>query len=123
MAEYAQALGVAKKDILLEERSLSTIGNFYFTKQLYLVTSRLYNLLVITCQNHLPKAEYIAKKVLGPKFSCTFLLVRNPDPSVSKGHGGLSEIRRYLRQIKNGDDKAIAELLGKHPYYQHYRKF
>ncbi len=122
MMQYALLNGIPRKVILLEERSLDTIGNFYFTKKYILKPHRFFRILVITHKDHFPKAKYIGTKILGDKYHLTFL---DDDSNLTdtRRQSDLMTIRKYLNPIKNGDDRAITKARRFHPYYKSYRKF
>ncbi len=72
MKEYAVLLGVPTEKILLEEDSRDTIGNAYFVKNKFLEPNNWRDVGVVTSEYHLPRAEYIFKKVLGEQYKIEF---------------------------------------------------
>ena len=123
MARYAKQLGLPRKNTLIEKRSLNTVGNFYFTRKLFLDTLKLNNILIITQPKHFSKSKYLAKKILGPNIKFSFTEDNTKIPSQIPGHATIKQIRAYLDPIKNGDLNGIKKLLQKHPHYRYYRKF
>ncbi|OGE88571.1 MAG: hypothetical protein A3J07_02420 [Candidatus Doudnabacteria bacterium RIFCSPLOWO2_02_FULL_49_13] len=115
--------GVKKHDILLEEKSLNTIGNFYFSKKLFLKPLKLRKLAIITSKDHMPKAKYLAKKILGRAFDYKFI----DDKSVTryyvtKGHFGVGVMKMLFKKVKDGDAHAAARVLaGDQLYLYHYK--
>lgn len=127
MKEYALQIGASQKDILIENLSLNTAGNFYFTKKLILKPNKFFHILVITHLEHIPKSRYLGRKILGPKYCLKWLDDGMQVKGIFKRHNNkLEETKKYFSKIKNGDDRTIAELLLNHPhykkYYNHYRK-
>ncbi len=122
MSKYAMRLGIDKKDIFLEERSLNTAGNFYFTKKHILKPRKIKTIIVITQIDHFLKAKYLAKKILGKDYKLIWISDGTKTKSMSPGHTGLEEIKKFFRNIQDGNDKKIAKLLRKHPHYKRYRK-
>lgn len=120
MMQYALSLGVPRKDILLEERSLNTGGNFYFTKKLILRPKKFTRLRVILQESNMEKAKYLAEKVLGGAYNITWEN-DGTEPGLGDGHVNLESIKKFFSNVKNGDDTAIAEILRKHPHYKKYR--
>lgn len=116
MSEYAISLGVSPKDIYLDEKSLNTIGNFYFTKKDILEPNNLKSIVVITHAAHLEKVTYLAHKILGPKYQLEFLI----DSAVSESgliHKGVADIEKFFVGIADGEDEKVSELLKVHPFY------
>ena len=77
MKEHAIELGVPSENILLEERSKDVLGNAYFSRISYLEPSRWKNVIVITSGYHVPRAEYVFKKILGQDYVMDFLQADN----------------------------------------------
>lgn len=121
MSTYARSLGVPKKDIYLEEDSLNTIGNYYFTKKNILKPRNIKNLVVITHSTHVSKARFIAQKVLGSEYKTRFVLDKK-QVDVQVMHKNVSDIKFFFKAIKNGDDASIKNLLTHHPYYKNHQK-
>jgi uncharacterized SAM-binding protein YcdF (DUF218 family) len=120
MARYAIDLGLPRTDIFLEERSLNTIGNFYFTKKNILEPNGFRNVLILTHQAHVPKARFLAAKILGPKYHVSF---QTDGLKIPFMHSGSSDSRRYFASVESGNDQQVAALLRRHRYYARYRKF
>lgn len=74
MMDYAVSLGVSKRSILLEEKARTTLGNAYFTKKDVLEPRGWKNLAVVTSDFHVPRSDYIFRKVLGRAY--TFKMVK-----------------------------------------------
>ena len=123
MANYARSLGMPQKYIYIEERSLNTIGNFYFIKKEILKPLKLRSLLIITKAEHLQKSRFLAKKILGPKYRLAWKTDGALRMKARSDHAQLSDIKQFFKDIRDGDDKKIAVLLGAHKYYRRYRKF
>ncbi len=123
MANYARELGVSRKDIYLEERSLNTMGNFYFMKLSVLRPQKFRRLLIITKQSHIPKTKYLSHKILGKQYRCTFITDADATHHHKNNHSPLHNTKIFFRGIKDGDDRAIKNLLAKHKYYFRYKKF
>ena len=123
MANYARELGVPQKDIYLEERSLNTMGNFYFMKMRVLRPRKFRRLLVVTKQSHIPKTTYLSQKILGKQYRCTVITDADAKNDHKNNHSPLHDTKIFFRGIKDGDDRAIKNLLVKHKYYLRYKKF
>ena len=119
MRAYAESLGIPHDSILLEEDSLDTLGNAYFSKVNICEPNGWKDLCVVTSEFHLPRTSYIFRKVLGPDYSLEFV----PAPS----HLSASELEERLRgervtqsrveswlePIQDGDTAAVREILFK----------
>jgi len=120
MADYAVSLGLPRKSISLEVKSLNTIGNLYFSKRYILKPGKMFDVVIISNKNHIKKVKYLARKILGPKFRITYLSTQETD--ITNTSSPLSSIKKFFRDINDGDDKEILRLLKKHPYYTEYRR-
>jgi len=121
MRDYAIRNGIPPHAIYVEEKSLNTIGNFYFARKNILEKNNIRSLIAVTQKSHMPKAKFLAKKILGPRYSIRWAVVQNTDTGLPEGHVGIGRIRKILDCIKDGDKKAIQKLLTAHPYYRGYR--
>lgn len=68
-----QNLNVNPQHILLEEESLDTLGNAYFTKKLFLEKNNWFHIMVVTSQFHIARTRKIFQHVLGKAFSIAFI--------------------------------------------------
>jgi uncharacterized SAM-binding protein YcdF (DUF218 family) len=121
MAKYALSLGIPRSAITLEKRSMNTIGNFYFSKTI-LESASVKKLVIVTHQSHMPKAKFLARKILGATY---FLRFYESGTIGIKGFGhcGLEQTKAHFESINDADDAAITKLLQGHPFYSHYRSF
>lgn len=121
MAKYARSLGIPRSIIILEKRSLNTIGNFYFSKTL-LESANLKRLVIVTHRSHMPKAKFLARKILGGAYIMSF----HESGSIGIegfGHSGLEQTKTHFESISDADDASITKLLQAHPFYSRYRRF
>ncbi len=121
MANYAISLGLSKHHVFLQERSLNTIGNLYFSKKYFLVPNGIFDLIIITNKDHVKKVKYLTKKILGLRYSVRYFLV--DQKHIYNKSSSLPSTKRFFSDIDNGDDKKVLELLKNHVYYKRYRKF
>ncbi len=63
---------IPKDNIYLENLSKDTIGNAYFTLTEILKPKNWENIIVVTSHFHKERAEYLFKKILGPKYHIRF---------------------------------------------------
>lgn len=64
MAEYAMKMRLNRDEIILEDVSLDTVGQFVFTKEGVLVPRGYKSILVITHDYHLPRAKVIGHTLM-----------------------------------------------------------
>ncbi len=129
MKEYGVGLGIPAGSILLEERSKDIIGNAYFSKILYLEPSHWKNIIVISSVHHLPRAEYVFKKILGPDYAVEFIPADDMfSPSEDERlriqeEKKLALAKEWLGPIKDGDTPAVQDFINNwHPYYKENKK-
>lgn len=75
MKKYAVSCGVPPKNIYLEEKSMDTIGNAYFTKIKYLEPKNWRNIILVTSDFHMRRTRLIFDFVLGKNFKIKYLKV------------------------------------------------
>ena len=124
MQIYAIKNGIPKNKILLEEESLDTIGNAFFTKENILKPKKLKNLIVVTCDYHMPRTKYIFNKILG-NFKMKFIEVKSERNVIQKKN----EEKAMLNITKDILDDAKTEkeikkaVLNDHPAYSKNPKY
>ncbi|HIH14973.1 MAG: hypothetical protein QT08_C0016G0021 [archaeon GW2011_AR17] len=122
MRDYALSLGIAKEHCFLEEQSKDTLGNAYFAKQ-FLERQNWRSFFVVTSNYHLPKTEYAFKKVFGKEFSFDLipsLTYLSPEEILTRLDSEKEKIHLYkglLKNILDGDDRAVAKAMTRLPWY------
>jgi len=124
MAERFAAAGCPPEAALLEEESLDTIGNAYYTRVRFLDPNGWRRIVVVTSDFHAARTGYIFGKVLGPATAVSIApapsglgLVRRRVRQAAEA-GMLRIVRDWLEPIPDGDLAALeAFLFGKHPAY------
>lgn len=123
MRDYAIDLGVPSSAILLEEDSVDTIGNFYFSKKRFLEPCAWYHVGVVTTPWHAFRSEWLAAQILGPDYAFEMVLAPNPADwneadirkSELRNRSLLAETQAQLSDMAPGDHEAIVPFLGKAP--------
>ncbi|MEK7153240.1 MAG: YdcF family protein [Patescibacteria group bacterium] len=123
MREYAIANGVSEDSILVEDESMETVGNAYFTYTRYIKPKGWRAVEVVTAAFHSARALYSFRKVLGS--SCTVRMAVSRDifspAEQSKLEQRESKIFSFIRELFNpipeGDAAAIYAALHKLPGY------
>ncbi len=128
MSEYLKKYNIPEENIFLEEESLDTLGNAYFTKIKILEPKNWKNIFVVTSDFHVPRASYIFKKVLGKEYNIDFLGVQS---NLSYEEFNIFFIRElkslhllahWLENVEDGDTNVIEEIISKHPIYREINK-
>src|SRR5690606_12833417 len=73
MARYAREHGVPDAALLLEEEARDTLGNAYFTRELFLEPNGWRSIRVVTSDFHLSRAAWVFRKILGPRYDFSFV--------------------------------------------------
>lgn len=121
MAKYARRLGIPRSAITLEKRSLNTMGNFFFAKKM-LESADIKKLMIVTHRSHMPKAKFLARKILGAAYSLRFL--ESGTIGIDGfGHRSVQQIKTYFKSINDADEASITKLFRTHPFYSRYRCF
>lgn len=123
MHDYAVDHGVPSSVILLEEESVDTLGNFYFSKTRYLEPCSWYHLGVVTTPWHAFRSEWLAAQILGPDFTVATYATPQPDGwsearirhSELRNRTILAETQAQLAGVPAGDHAAVVPLLGRLP--------
>lgn len=115
MKDYALSLGVSKRSIVLEEKARTTLGNAYFTKKDVLEPRDWKNLVVVTSDFHVPRSEYIFRKVLGSSYTLKMVGAKSPitlsglQEMVSSGEQKIFSFwRKVLAPMPSGADSYAA---------------
>lgn len=126
MRNYLVKKKVPKNKIFLEEKSYDTIGNAYFTRNLYLEPKKWYNVIVITSHFHLARTKKIFQWVFGKKYKIKFLAASDKDLNKEKinKRKKVEKIllnflnKKIIPRFKTGNIKTIEKYIFKeHPVY------
>jgi uncharacterized SAM-binding protein YcdF (DUF218 family) len=124
MAEYAIALGIPKRAVILEEESRDTIGNAYFVLRRFLEPNDWMSIRVVTSDFHIQRTAWVFQKVLGLGYDVAY----SPSPS-ELDHATIAARAReesdistflmdWLGPIPDGDPIGLARLIWQeHPGY------
>lgn len=131
MANYAQTLGIPKKHILMEQKSVDTLTNLLFAKKI-LQQHNWHSICIVSSINHTKRIQYLEQKILGPQYSVDIINCKNTlsksklQKSMEREEKSLSIKKQYLEsdQLKDGDDSAIWQIVKKiHPAFSKHPKF
>ena len=117
MKQYAESLGVAGKDIVEEDKSTHTLANAYFTKKLICEPNQWKDIIVVASDEHMPRVEYIFKKVFGTRYSFQFeisdRIINDQDYADQLQHEKASLDRTImgLDGVTDGDDQTIRNII------------
>jgi hypothetical protein len=87
-AAYLMSRGVESRNILMEESSLDTVGNAWFSRMIHVVPRGFERLLVITSAFHMPRTEAVFRWVYeldGPGPRCKLTFEEVPDIGIDAG--------------------------------------
>jgi uncharacterized SAM-binding protein YcdF (DUF218 family) len=123
MRDYAIDLGIPPSVIMLEEDSVDTLGNFYYTKKNILLACNWFNIGVVSTSWHVFRSQWLAEQVLGPDFDVTGYTSENPEgwgaseiqTSETYNRELLDKTQELLSGITPGDHEAITSFLGSAP--------
>lgn len=125
MKEYAVKLGIPAESILLEEESLDTLGNAYYTKRLLDDVGGVTSITVVTVDFHRDRSKYIFEKIFGPKIKLDFATSSTEyiDADTARQHQeynarALATIKRLLDGVPSGDGERMRKVFETiHPLY------
>jgi len=126
MKNYASKRSVPQDDILLEESSKDSIGDIFFTKKNHLEPNKWNENIVVSSEWHLPRLNFICKKVLGENYYTK--LVGSKDEITEQELRELKQRENFrfladkliLLGIKPGDDESIGERLSAFYYFYNF---
>ena len=100
-AAYLMGRGVDPANILMEEASLDTIGNAWFSRTIHVIPRGFERLLVVTSAFHMPRTEAVFRWVYeldapGPR--CTLAFEQTPDAGIDSDEGIARECDRLIRE-------------------------
>ncbi len=72
MKEYAVSLGVPEGRVLQEEKSLDTIGNAYYSREMVDAIPGIRRIVLVTIDYHMPRARFLFEKAFGDKYILAF---------------------------------------------------
>ena len=117
MARYAQAMGVPREAMLIEDHSRDTLGNAYFTKRLFLQPNGWTVIRVITSDFHLSRSAWIFRKMLGAEYDCSFVSAPSGFSPAALIGQALHECKlmifmaEWLSTVDEADDAALTRLM------------
>lgn len=124
MASYARANGVPADALLLEEEARDTLGNAYFTRELFLAPNDWRVIRVVTSDFHLSRAAWVFRKILGRSYDFSFVSAFSGLSPRELIFRALEEcklsifLNEWLEAVQEGDDHAIEKLMAQeHPGY------
>ncbi len=125
MKKYTVSLGVNPQRILLENDSRDTLANAIFAKKNYLAPYQMRNVMVVTSSFHIPRTEYLFRKVLGSDYAVTFVSAGGEikPGRLTKEERSLAFAQALLDTAADGDDDEIRRRMSEwlHPYATHPR--
>lgn len=121
MKSLAILKGIDSKDIILEEKSLDTIGNAYFSKQI--VKSYSWNkIYVVTSCCHMPRASFIFNMCYGSGYELNYDYCSSGSESYEKAESEKEKtklVKSFFKGMKPGNDEELKwRMYNKHGLYK-----
>lgn len=117
MADYLlNKGGISSSDLVLEEKSKTTVGNLYYSKVDHFEPRKWRNNIFVTDGPHGPRVEYLTNKILGPNYISglyTFNLRTNENLTENEINDyvwhekKLPLLKVVLSFIRDGDHEAV----------------
>ena len=124
MAAHAREHHVPSDALLLEEEARDTVGNAYFTREMYLAPNGWTSIRVVTSDFHLSRAAYVFRKILGTSYDFSFVSSDSGFTPRELILRALEEcklsifLNEWLQAMEAGDEHAIDRLMvHEHPGY------
>jgi len=117
MKQYAESLGVESEDIIEEDKSTHTLANAYFAKKLMCEPNRWLDIIVVASDDHMPRVEYVFKKVFGMKYSFRFEIsdrvIDEQEYAEQLQHekASMGLTKKWLESVADGDDQTIRNIV------------
>lgn len=125
MRKFLVGLGVNNNDIFKEEWSRDTIGNAYFAKVKIIKPYQFKSILVICADFHLKRAEFLFHKIFSPEYEVYFLTTATDkggsEEFMKLEENVLERQKKFLSDMKDGDDAFLEARLYDDPYYREKR--
>ncbi|HLC22272.1 MAG TPA: YdcF family protein [Candidatus Nanoarchaeia archaeon] len=115
MKDYAMQLGIPEEKIILEEFSMETVGNAYFSREIVKEKSWK-SLLIVTSDFHVERTAYIFQKTFGTKYSCKVVPVSHAyseelDVRKEKEARALHWLKQHMDIFPDGDENGVRQIL------------
>ena len=111
------------QDILVEDESMDTIGNAYFTKTQILLPRKWHRIAIIVSDFNVERSTYIFSKVLGEGYDITIIATPSGlsseelDMKATVEDTLLVFTKKLLDPIEDGDHEAVEKVLRLFPGY------
>lgn len=123
MEEYVISKGLSKEKILKENKSLDTVANLYYLKNLVFKPNNIHKVIIITTNFRVKRIHFLWQKVMGPEYLVTFEEVSYGDSEVYKNDATVLEKQKeWLKDVKDGDDAWFLSKFYDDLYYLYYKK-
>jgi len=119
MRDYAVSKGINPDKIIMDSKSLDTIGNAYFTRRIIEKLGNVKNICVISSCYHMKRVEFIFRMCYGYNFNLIFDFCYDCDSqNKEKEEKKLSRAKDFFAGISPGDiDKIERKIFSSHKLY------
>lgn len=117
MKEYAISLEVDADHIIMEQQSLDTLGNAYFTDKIISSMTNIKAITVVAMDLHMRRVNYIFGKIFGNRFELYFVTVKSnlSEEEIKKRNENEADNMDLLMKIfggvRKGDNIEFARLI------------
>lgn len=119
---------IEKEKIILEEFSLDSVGQAFFTKMNYIQKNNIFDFLVITHNYHINRVKTIFDFIFGPKFNIDYFSIStnyNEEINLTNinyiEENKLNIFKKTFENVSSGDDENIKKtLFNKHKLYSNF---
>lgn len=123
MKNYLINQGIEKGKIWTEKKSMDTISNAYYAKTEYFLPENETEGIIVSSNYHLPRAEFIFKKIFGKEYNLNFVGVKNnPEKKLIKRQQKLlEETKQLTKDMETGNHEFFEDKFFNIDYYQRKR--
>lgn len=130
MKELAVDEGVPAGAVLIEDQSVDTLGNAYFTKRKFLEPNDWRKVVIVSSPEHMPRVELIFRHVLGPSYrpefeaSANLLAAKELAAGIGYERRIQTLIEDWLKLVEPGNDEQLWAMLQEvHPGYSSHARY
>ena len=119
MKDYCLSRGVKESQIILEENSLDTIGNGFFTLEEVMKLPKPNLIQVVSSCYHMKRSEYIFRKCYGERYNLCFNNCYQFDRDDIDEVSSMEMAKQFFSGIRDGDIATISSRI--HSMHELYR--
>lgn len=119
--------GIPEEKIFLEEKSQDTISNAYYAKKEYFIPQKERKAIIISSSYHIPRLEFIFKKVFGPEYNLKFMGIASPfsEKEIKELENRQKELlqktKKIMKEMEPGNHEFLKDIFFNIDYYKEQR--